>query len=136
MSVTEKRIKAISILPKEEKPQTFMDEMKEDAIMGVVEGLIPKLGPMIDKATVKLEEYFGDDEKIFLIRRQGNQPAKVIVLSNVVGSYTIINKAEVDGEDIVITKEFRASKDCIVGVHDTAAFVQKLLSGEFTNQQK
>lgn len=136
MSDNVRRIKAASIIPKEEKPQTFMDEMKEDAIMGVVEGLIPKLGPMIDKTTVKLEEYFGDDEKIFLIRRSGGQPAKVIVLSNVVGSYTITNKAELDGDEIVITKQFKASKDCVVGVHDTAAFVQKLLSGEFTNQQK
>lgn len=76
-------------LPKEE---SLFDQIKTDAMMGVVESIMPKLKPMIDPTMKKLEEYFGDNTKIFMIRRSLGQTPKVIVLSNLKGHYFISNE--------------------------------------------
>lgn len=75
-----------------EKEMSFMDTAKEAALMSLVEGILPKIKPFIDPAVKKLEEYFGDDEKIFLIRRTKGKAAQVIVLDNTKGSYLISNE--------------------------------------------
>lgn len=138
MATIKKKIKASSVKPKEEKPEDFIDEMKGDAMMGVIEGILPKLTPMIEKASTKLEDYFGDNTKIFMISRHEGQKPKVIVLSNLKGSYTISNKAIIEGEDedeeISIENTFTASKSAVVDIHDTGEFVTKLLNGEFTKK--
>ncbi len=135
-----KKIKLSATLPKPEPEQTFAQELQEDAIMGLVEGFLPKIKPMIEKATVKLEEYFGDDEKIFLMRRVSGQAAKVIVLSNVKGYYQISNKTSIEGEgedaEVVMDKEFIVSKDAVIDVYDSADFINKLLAGDFTKPKQ
>lgn len=126
----------ISVL-EEKKPedkQTFIDEMKEDAMMGFIEGLIPKLEPMIQKASEKLKEYFGDDEKIFMIKRKAGSSPQVIVLSNLKGKYLISNETRIEGDEIISENEFRATNSSVIDVYDTGEFVTKLLSGEFTKQ--
>lgn len=131
-----KKIKLIDTLPKPEPEQTFAQEIQEDAVMGLIEGFLPKIKPMIEKAITKLDEYFGDDSKIFLIRRQAGQAAKVIVLSNVKGYYEISNKTSIEGEgddaEVLMEKEFKVHKDAVIDVYDTADFISKLLNGEFT----
>jgi len=130
-----RRIKLSEIKPKEKEAETMIDEMKQDAVMGLIEGFIPKIAPMIEKASSKLEEYFGDDEKVFLIRRSAGQKPQVIVLSNLKGYYEISNTTKVEGTgenaELVVEKTFRAHKNAIIDVHDTGAFVTKLLNGEF-----
>lgn len=114
----------------EEPKSTVFDQMKEDALLGLVEGLLPKLKPFIEPAMMKLEDYFGDDEKIFIIRRSKNSRAKVIVLDNTKGEgYNIANEISEDG---VVTKKFECDPTSVIQVYDTGIFVQKLLSGEFT----
>ena len=109
----------------EEPTATVFDQMKEDALIGLVEGLLPKLKPFIEPAMAKLEDYFGDDEKIFIIRRSKNSRAKVIVLDNTKGEgYNIANEISEDG---VITKKFECDPESVIQVYDTGIFVQKLL---------
>lgn len=138
MPVTERKIKLSSTLPKVEKEETMIDDMKNDAIMAFVESLLPKLTPMIEKASVKLKEYFGDNEKIFLIRRLAGEEPKVIVLNNTKGRYTISNEAKLlgDGEDaeIEIKEVFKALTESVIATYDTGEFVAKLLSGEFNTK--
>lgn len=120
--------------PKTEEKKTFVDEMKEDAMMGFIEGLIPQLEPMIKKASEKLEEYFGDNEKIFMIKRTAGSSPKVIVLTNLKGKYVISNETKIEGDEIVIENEFKATNSAVIDTYDTGEFVTKLLSGEFTKQ--
>ncbi len=118
---------------KQEVSSPMFDEIKEQALMGLVEGILPKLQPFIEPAMQKLEEYFGDDDKIFLIKRNKGQAAKVIVLDNTKGHYTISNSTNEDGTK---QKQFLVAKDAIINVYDTGEFVQKLLSGQFTNNKQ
>lgn len=71
---------------------SFMDTAKQAALMSFVEGILPKIKPFINPAVKKLEEYFGDDEKVFLITRKKDRAARVIVLDNTKGSYIISNE--------------------------------------------
>ena len=131
--VVRRKLSVLEIVKTEEK-KTFVDEMKEDAMMGFIEGLIPQLEPMILKASEKLEEYFGDNEKIFMIQRLAGQKPKVIVLSNIKGKYLISNETRIEGDEIVSENEFKANNSSVIDVYDTGEFVTKLLSGEFTKQ--
>lgn len=137
MATEKRKIKLSSTIKKEEK-EDFIDEMKQDAFLGVIEGVLPKLTPMIEKASVKLEEYFGDNEKIFLIRRINGKKPQVMVLSNLKGSYTISNKAIITGEgenaEIEIENTFNGTQSAVIDIHDTGEFVTKLLNGEFTKK--
>lgn len=136
MGTQVRKIKSSSIIVKAEKPDDMMDEMKADAAMGLVENILPALKPMIAKASDKLEEYFGDNEKIFMVRRIGGKKPQVVVLSNLKGSYNISNKVTVDGEgeneELSIEEVFSATKSAVIDVYDTGVFVEKLLNGEFT----
>lgn len=164
------------VIEKKEEKAGIFDDMKELAMISFIEGLLPKLEPFIAPATAKLEEYFGNDTKVFLIRRMGGQPTKVIVLDNTKGDYLISSSVidytpeKVEGTDrfeneLEVEKrlisqldekftalyekelneiksksgkrvaEFSASKTAVINVHDTKVFIQKLLSGEFTNQK-
>lgn len=80
------------IVEQEVKEMSFMDSAREAALMSLVEGILPKIKPFIDPAVKKLEEYFGDDSKMFLIRRTKGKAAQVIVLDNTKGSYLISNE--------------------------------------------
>lgn len=71
---------------------TFIDDMKDMMNESFVDGILPKLKPMIGPAVIKLEEYFGDDSKVFFIRRLKNSQAEVFVFDNTKGDYIISNK--------------------------------------------
>lgn len=119
----------MSNLPAKKEETSIVDTMKEQVMMEVIDSILPKLQPFIAPAMEKLNEYFGDDEKIFIIRRSKGQAAKVIVLDNTKGEYSISNEVDVTGK---LVKSFTADKEAIINVFDTGQFVQKLLSGEFT----
>lgn len=75
----------------EPKEQSLIGQIQNDALMGIVESILPKLKPMIEPTMEKLEGYFGDDTKMFMIRRAPESKPKVIVLNNLQGNYTIDN---------------------------------------------
>lgn len=134
MGTSKRKIKVSSIVVKEEKPDDIIDEMKADAAMGLVSNILPALTPMIAKASDKLEEYFGDNTKIFMMRRIKGLKPQVIVLNNLKGSYTISNKVtsvgEGENEELDIEEVFSASKSAVIDVYDTGVFIERLLSGE------
>lgn len=112
------------IIKQEKNP--IIERIENDAMMSFIEGLLPQIKPFIDPAMTKLEEYFGDDEKIFLIRRKAGKTPLVIELSNKVGNYNISYDSET-GEKI-----FKASEDSVLNIHNSGEFVEKLLKGEFS----
>lgn len=105
-----------------EKEEGLFDKIQSDAMMSFVENLIPKVQPFIDPAVEKLMEYFGDDEKIFILRKLGNK-IKVFILDNKKGEYSLASGAG---------KHFKADEESIIAVIDVNDFIQKLLMGEFT----
>lgn len=98
---------------------SLFNKIKEDMVLNVVEEFLPKIEPFIEPALAKIEEYFGDDEKIFVMKKT-KAGVKVIILDNTVGEYTIKS-----GNN----KEFNVDKDAIVTVVDVKDFVKKLLNG-------
>lgn len=121
------------------KSETSMfDSIKDQAFMGFIEGLIPKLQPFIEPMEGKLAEYFGDDNKIFVMRKSAGKPIQVVVFDNTKGNYTISNEmVKLEGEtEETRNKKFVASSDAIIAVINIGDFVQKLLSGKFVEETK
>lgn len=108
-----------------ENKESLFDKVKEDAFMSMVEGALPKIQPFIEPAMAKFSEWFGDDNKLVLIKKNVGQSPKVIILDNKNGEYEI--KC---GEE----KKFTATPESVIGVYDIADFVGKMISGEFTKQ--
>lgn len=108
------------------KENAIVSEVKDVAAMAFIEGLLPQLKPFIEPAMEKLESYFGDNEKVFMIRRSPGRKPIVIILDNTKGEYLISNNVET-GE-----RKFKASEDAVINSFDTGEFIAKLLSGEFS----
>lgn len=104
------------------KTPGIFDKVKEDMLMEVVESALPKIKPFLAPAMEKMNEWFGEDEKLVVIRKSKGQTAKVIIFDNTKGDYEI-NK----GKNI-----FTADKETIIGVHDIEDFMAKLISGDLT----
>lgn len=114
--------------------QNFQDQ----AFMSFIEGLIPKLQPFIEPMEGKLADYFGDDEKIFVMRKSAGKPIQVIVFDNTKASYEISNEIQnIEGsEETKRVKKFVADPESIIAVINVGEFVQKLLSGQFIQETK
>lgn len=121
-----------SNLPEKKQSNPLIDSLKSEMMMGLVEGLLPQIQPFITPALEKLNEYFGDDEKIFVMKRIRGE-VKVIVINNVAGEYEIGRKIVKDGDNVeTIETPFIIDKSSIIAVHDINSFIESLLSGQFT----
>jgi hypothetical protein len=107
----------------EKKEAGLFDKIKDDMLMEVIEGAIPKIKPFLEPAMVKMNEWFGEDEKLIVIRKNKGQSAKVIIFDNKKGEYEIRS-----GEN----KIFTADKECIVGVFDIEEFMSKMITGDIS----
>ena len=110
-------------LAKNDKSNLF-DKFKEDMLMEVVEGVLPKIKPFLKPAVEKMNEWFGEDDKIIIIKKNKNQGTKVIILDNKKGEYEIVNS--------INSKKFSVDRDSIIGVHDIENFIEKVISGDIT----
>lgn len=106
------------------KTPGIFDKIKEDVFMEVIESAIPKIKPFLVPALEKLNEWFGNDEKIIVIKKFGDKKLKVVIFDNNVGEYEIKNSK--DG------KVFTSDPDSIVGVHDIESFMEKIITGDLT----
>ena len=116
-------VKVDAKLIKEEKKPGLFDKIKEDMGMEVLESLIPKIKPFLAPGIEKMNEWFGEDEKIIIIKKNKGAKAKVLIFDNNKGEYEIKS-----GEG----KKFTADKDCVIGVYDIEDFMQSLISGDLT----
>jgi hypothetical protein len=108
--------------------ENLFDKVKEDALMSMVETALPKIQPFLKPAAEKMNEWFGDDDKLIVIKKNKGQPVRVIIFDNKKGDFEISKSGE--------KNTFTADKECIIGVYDVEAFATKLISGEFTKSEK
>lgn len=108
------------------KESTIFDQAKEALLMEVVEQAIPKLKPFLVPAMAKMNEWFGDDEKLILIRKTKGQKAQVLIFDNTVGDYEI-KKDTINNINI-----FTADKECVKGVYPIEDFVEKMITGDIS----
>jgi len=109
----------------EEKKSSLFDKVKEDMLMDVVEQALPKIQPFLVPAMEKMNEWFGEDEKLIVIRKSKGQSTKVIIFDNKNGNYKIEKSSD--------KNTFEAySKESIIGVYDISEFVTKMISGDLT----
>ena len=101
----------------------LFDKIKDDMLMEVIEGALPKIKPFLEPAMVKMNEWFGEDDKLIVIRKNKGQSAKVIIFDNKKGEYEIRS-----GEN----KTFTADKESIVGVFDIEEFMSKMITGDIS----
>lgn len=109
-----------------EVPNPLFDKVKEDMLMSMVEGILPQVKPFLAPALEKFNEWFGEDEKLIVIKKNKGGSIKVIILDNSKGEYEIRN-----GEN----KKFSAPPDAIIGVYPLDDFMEKIISGEFTKSK-
>jgi len=107
--------------------ENLFDKVKEDALMSLVETALPKIQPFLKPAVEKMNEWFGQDDKLIIIKKNKGQSVKVIIFDNKKGDYEI---SKLDDKSV-----FTADKDCIVGVYDIEDFATKLISGELTKSK-
>lgn len=105
---------------KENKENSIIDNLKGDMVMNLIGDFLPKIEPFIKPAITSLEEYFGDDEKLVVIKKSVSG-IKVIILNNKVGNYNISS-----GEN----HEFKVEKESLISVLDMQEFIKSLLSGQ------
>lgn len=101
----------------------LFDKIKEDVLMEVIEGAIPKIKPFLEPAMNKMNEWLGDDDKLIVIRKNKGKSAKVIIFNNKKGEYEIKS-----GKD----KLFTADKESIIGVFDIEEFMTKIIGGDIS----
>lgn len=107
-------------------------------IMGVVQGLLPQIMPYIGDAMKKLDEYFGDDNKIFVMKKIGGE-VKVLVIDNTKGEYEISRVEKIiDGQtqEKKMVNTFTADAGVVIDMKGTSAFVEDLLTGNFIAETK
>jgi hypothetical protein len=105
------------------KSDGIFDKIKEDMLMEVIEGALPKIKPFLAPALEKFNEWFGEDDKLIIIKKNKGASIKVIILDNNKGEYEIKN-----GDN----KCFSVQKESIIGVYPIDDFMGKIISGEFT----
>ncbi len=108
------------------KESSIFDQAKESLLMEVVEQAIPKLKPFLVPAMAKMNEWFGEDEKLILIRKNKGGKAQVVIFDNSVGDYEI-KKDAVNNINI-----FTADQKCIMGVYPIEDFVEKMITGDIS----
>lgn len=108
------------------KPDGLFKDMQDEMMQSFIEGLLPKVKPLIKPALEGLKKYLGNNEKLILIRQNSETSStKVIVLNNVkFPGYSIINEEN--------EKTVSVSPECIEGVYDSDEFIEMLFSGKFS----
>lgn len=104
--------------------ESIMDKLKGDMMIGMIEEALPKITPFLAPAIEKMNEWFGDDEKVVVIRKIKGQPAKVIVLKNNIKNAGYEIKKS-DKENV-----FSADKEVVGDVFNIEEFVQKMMTGD------
>lgn len=117
----------------EKKKFNPIEDMKETLFMGVIESVLPKIKPFLNPAIEKLNEYFGNDEKFFIMKKFGNSIRVVIVddtINEKKGVYDI--SRYFDEEDNTYKKTFTIAKGAVIANIDIEEFMEKMLLGELT----
>ncbi len=96
------------------KKQTEADEAQAEMFQTIVETILPMVTPLIKPATKKFEEFMNDDNMVFIRAVKG----KVHIFH--------VKASEVDAFEL---KEGKKP----VGIYSTEDFVNKLLSGNFSD---
>lgn len=115
---------------KEETP--IIDSMNEGIFAALATELLPKIQPMIEPLSNKLDKYLGNNEKCIIVRKTGNK-ASVIIVDNK-KSYTLANgnltmAREKDDKGNLLPPE------ALLEYFSTEEFIQNLLSGKFTEEE-
>lgn len=112
---------------KKENNTPLLNGMEDEIMASLIESVMPKLKPMIGPALEKLKEYLGDNERFIIMRQlKKTNDIVVVVMKNIKeeGNYNISNK---DG-----VLNFSVDKLAVEGVYKAEDFVEKLLTGQFT----
>ena len=107
-----------------EKQSSVFDKIKEDMLMEVVESAIPKLKPFLKPTMEKMNEWFGEDEKLIVIKKNKGQKTQVIIFDNTKGDYEIKRSG--------VSNTFTADAECVVGVYEIETFVEKMITGDIS----
>lgn len=95
--------------------ETFM---QEGMIGSLIEGVLPKVIPLISPALDKFTEYLGEDNKTIVIRRRKDKPPLVIIFDN-------SKEFQVNGEGIT-----GQDKTAVLGMYDIKQFIEQLIKGD------
>lgn len=108
------------------KEEGMFAEIQNEMMASLIEGILPKIKPLIKPALDGLAKYLGNNEKIILIRQNSvGSSTKVIVLNNTkFPGYSIINE---EGQQTV-----SVDQACIEGVYDSNEFIEMLFSGKLS----
>jgi len=107
----------------ESKKPSLFSKIEEDMIAATLEGIMPKIAPLIEPAVKKISEFLGENEKFIILRKMPGKSPTVIVLDNTAGNYEI---SKLDDSQI-----FSADNSAINGVHEVDTFIKALISGNF-----
>lgn len=107
--------------------ENIFDKVKEDAFMSLIEGALPKIQPFLKPAVEKMNEWFADDSKLIVIKKNIGQPVRVIIFDTKKGDFEI---SQANGKGV-----FTADKESIVHVLEVEDFMTKLISGELTKSK-
>ena len=90
--------------------------MEEGMISSLLEGIMPKIIPMIKPAIQKFTEYLGDEDKTIIIRRKKDKDPLVIIFDN--KKDFNITGTSVNGED-----------GAVINIYNIKEFIEKLMEG-------
>lgn len=105
--------------------QQIADQGEQDAISSVMNGILPKIAPMMKQASKDFSEFLAgvDDgeEKTIIIKKFKDKPPSVMVMGNSKSFHIQCSPTE---------KIFRAEKDAVLYMFTAVEFVEMLLSGK------
>ena len=116
-------------MAEEKKPVPIVDMFQSDMMATIVEGLLPKIQPMIEPMKNKLAEYLGNNEKIIIVRRSNDKTEPSVMVLDTSKDFTIAGGAN---------KKFSFALDedkkpiAILEYLDIGEFIQSMLSGKFS----
>lgn len=118
---------------KEKKTVTpIIDSMNESIFAALATELLPKIQPMIEPLSNKLDKYLGENEKCIIVRKTGKK-ASVIIVDNkksytlTMGNLTMAREKNDKGELM--------KPDALLEYFSTEEFIENLLSGKFTEEE-
>lgn len=122
---------------KEESKTPLIDIMQEEMVGDFVHSILPKITPMLNPLSERLDSYLGNDEKIILIRRNSDKSSATVLVLDTTKDYTIKGgKEKKFTMDVVVGEDGKKKALPLLHYFDTKQFVTELLSGKFTKEEK
>lgn len=124
----------------QKKSNALIDSLQEDVAASFLEGIMPKLKPLIEKAMESLGVYLGNNDKIFLMRKLPGKKIQVFVFDNNQSNYHLSNDVDRNPKmqfgANVPKNGVEPDGDATLMVIDGEDFITKLISGEFKAKQE